>query len=163
METLEYKGYKGSAEIDVESNVCHGKILFINDLVTYEARTPAALQKEFKAAVDDYVKTCLSIGKVPEKSFNGVFNVRVSPALHQAASLRAIKDKTKLNDVMVCALDAYLNAVTKTLPDNAVTVIYTSDKVGKFLTGNFEMTAISNALVSGNPELEPSNYAYPHH
>ena len=35
-------------------SVCRGKILFIDDLVTYEAASPATLQKEFEAAVDDY-------------------------------------------------------------------------------------------------------------
>ena len=37
-------------------SVCRGKILFIDDLVTYEAASPAKLQKEFEAAVDDYLE-----------------------------------------------------------------------------------------------------------
>ena len=33
MNILNYKGYEGTAEIDMESRICRGKILFINDLV----------------------------------------------------------------------------------------------------------------------------------
>ena len=37
MEMLAHKGYNGSIETSVEDNVLHGKVLCINDLVTYEA------------------------------------------------------------------------------------------------------------------------------
>ena len=34
---LEYKGYYGSTDVSVEDGALFGKILFINDLITYEA------------------------------------------------------------------------------------------------------------------------------
>ena len=89
--------------------VCRGKVLFIDDLVTYECASPVDLQKEFEAAVVDYLETCASVGKEPLRPFRGQFNVRVAPALHRAASLRAAKDGVALNDVVVRALDAFLN------------------------------------------------------
>ena len=55
MDILKYKDYEGTAELDMSRGVCRGKILFINDLVTYEAASPADLQREFEAAVDDYL------------------------------------------------------------------------------------------------------------
>lgn len=58
MTTLKYKDYEGSAELDTERMMYRGKILFIDDLVTYQATTPQDLQKEFEAAVDDYIETC---------------------------------------------------------------------------------------------------------
>ncbi len=61
MDVLKYKDYEGTAELDMERKVCRGKILFIDDLVTYEADTPAKLQHEFEAAVDDYIETCSSL------------------------------------------------------------------------------------------------------
>lgn len=108
MTTLEYKGYQGSAEVDAETDVLVGKILFITDLVTYEAKTVQSLRKEFQAAVDDYLETCLQLGRDPQQPFSGVFNVRVGPALHRAAAIRAQKDGVKLNAVMVNALERYL-------------------------------------------------------
>lgn len=110
METLKYKDYEGSAELDMTRGVCRGKILCIEDLVTYESKLPANLQKEFQAAVDDYIETCAALGREAQKPFKGVFNVRVSPTLHKAAVQRAIAENVKLNDVVVRALDAFLNA-----------------------------------------------------
>lgn len=109
MKILSYKGYEGSAEVDMEAEVCRGKILFIPDLVTYEAETPKQLQREFEAAVDDYLETCRELDREPQKPFRGSFNVRVSHQLHRAAAVRAVMDDVSLNDVVVRALDCYLN------------------------------------------------------
>jgi len=110
MDVLKYKDYEGTAELDMERKVCRGKILFIDDLVTYEADTPVKLQHEFEAAVDDYIETCSSLGREPQKPLRGQFNVRIPPAMHKDAVLRALTDKVKLNDVVVRALDAFLYA-----------------------------------------------------
>ncbi len=74
---LRYKGFIGSIEISIEDDCLHGKLLFINDLVTYEARTPNQLQAEFESAVEDYLTTCKELGRSPDKPFKGTFNIRV--------------------------------------------------------------------------------------
>lgn len=109
MDLLHYNGYEGTAEVDVARRVCRGRILFIDDLVTYESRTPERLQSEFEAAVDDYIDTCRKLGKEPQRPFKGLFNVRVPSALHRAAAVRATQDGVTLNEVMVQALSAYLS------------------------------------------------------
>jgi predicted HicB family RNase H-like nuclease len=73
MGSIRYKGYEGSVESDAERNVLRGRVLFISDLVTYEATDKERLQKEFEAAVDDYVTTCLSLGRHPQTS-SGTLN-----------------------------------------------------------------------------------------
>jgi predicted HicB family RNase H-like nuclease len=60
---LKYKNYKRTAELDILRGVYRGKFLFIVDLVTYIADRALELQKEFEAAVDDYIKTCQLISK----------------------------------------------------------------------------------------------------
>lgn len=109
MNILKYKDYEGTAELDMGRGVCRGKILFVDDLVTYEAASPRDLQKEFEEAVDDYLKTCASLGKEPQRPLRGLFNVRVPPELHRAAALRATSDAVSLNEVMVQALDSYVH------------------------------------------------------
>jgi len=109
VDILKYKGYEGTAELNMSRQVCRGKILFINDLVTYEAASPSGLQKEFEAAVDDYIDTCAQLGREPQKSLKGQFNVRIPPDLHKAVALRALEDNVSLNDVVVRALDAFVN------------------------------------------------------
>jgi len=108
MNILNYKGYEGTAEIDMDSLVCRGKILFIYDLVTYQAADPVSLIKEFEAAVDDYIETCEELGRDPHKPLKGQFNVRVSPELHKKALVRATSEGTSLNKVVVNALEYYL-------------------------------------------------------
>lgn len=135
MDILKYKDYEGTAELDMSRRVCRGKILFIDDLVTYEAPSPAALQKEFEAAVDDYIETCAALGREPQKPLKGQFNVRIPPALHKAAVLRAVADNVFLNDVVVHAIDAYVNAradinhnvrVTLDFPEESMKTIVSS-------------------------------------
>ena len=109
MDILKYKDYEGTAELDMTRHVCRGKLLFIDDVVTYEADHPEKLQAEFEAAVEDYLQTCIAVGKEPQRPFRGMFNVRVSPLLHRAASLRAVADAVSLNDVVVQALTAYVS------------------------------------------------------
>lgn len=63
---LTYGPYKGTVEVDLVNYVCRGKVLFIDDVVTYEADSLPELQGQFEAAVDDYINTCVEIGKDPQ-------------------------------------------------------------------------------------------------
>lgn len=109
MDILKYKDYEGTTELDMTRGICRGKVLFIDDLVTYESAFPAELQKEFEAAVEDYLQTCVAVGKAPQRPFRGLFNVRVTPTLHRAATLRAVVDGVSLNEVVVRALGAFVS------------------------------------------------------
>ena len=110
MDILKYKNYEGTSELDMDNFVCRGKILFIDDLVTYETDSPKKLQQEFEAAVDDYIETCEFLGREPKKPLKGQFNIRISPTLHKQAVIRALKDNIYLNDVICRAVDNYVNA-----------------------------------------------------
>ena len=109
MEIIKYKDFEGSVETDIKRNCCRGKILFIDDLVTYESDTLQGLHKQFEEAVDDYIETCLQVGKEPQKPFKGLFNVRIKPELHRAAVKKATYEVTSLNDVVSKALEKYLS------------------------------------------------------
>ncbi len=135
MDILKYKDYEGTAELDMARRICRGKILFIDDLVTYEAASPAELQTEFEAAVDDYIETCTTLGREPQKPLRGQFNVRIPPALHKAAALRALADNVSLNDVAVRALNAFVNIqsvvnhnvrVTLNIPEESMKTLVSS-------------------------------------
>lgn len=104
-----YNGYEGTAEIDLESQICRGKILFIDDLVTYQADSPKNLEIAFQEAVDDYLDTCATLGREPLKPLKGLFNVRVPPEIHKALVLKAIVEEVTLNEVVVRALTAYVS------------------------------------------------------
>ena len=107
---LHYKGFDGSIEISIDDNCLHGKILFIDDLVTYEAETPAQLQSEFEAAVEDYLATCEELGRVPNKPLSGTFNVRIGSELHQKVARYAAASNSSINEVVKHALDECVKA-----------------------------------------------------
>lgn len=107
--TLEYKGYSGSIEVSIEDACLYGKILFITDIVTFEAETPQELKKAFESAVDDYVITCEEIGKEPQKPFKGTFNIRISPELHREAAVAAQRNGISLNELTERAIQQYVH------------------------------------------------------
>jgi predicted HicB family RNase H-like nuclease len=109
MSYYEYKGYYGSCKVSVEDNCLHGKIEFIDDLVNYEAETAEELKKEFMLAVDDYLEHCKAIGKTPNQTCKGSFNVRIGSELHQKLVLKAEKAGKSLNDYIKSIVEQDVN------------------------------------------------------
>lgn len=101
MNHFEYKGYLGSAEIDVESRVLVGKLLFLRDVVAYSGTDVNGLEAAFREAVDEYLATCAELGDEPDVPCKGSFNVRVGAPLHREIALKARARGIGLNE-MVC-------------------------------------------------------------
>lgn len=106
---FEYKGYLGSAEVDLDDNLLVGRLLFIKDVVSYVADSPRALEAAFREAVDDYLATCAQLGDQPDAPCKGTFNVRVGPDRHKEAVLAALKRGISLNDLVSQAIDAFVH------------------------------------------------------
>jgi len=69
----------------------------IDDLVTFEADNAQELEDNFHTAVDDYLETCRSLGREPQKVYKSVFNVRIEPELHKKVYQEALKAGVSLN------------------------------------------------------------------
>ena len=102
---LEYKGYYATVHFNAEDEVFHGKIIGINDHVSFEGTTVTDLKAAFHEAVDDYLETCKELGKEPEKTYKGSFNVRIPSELHREAARVAAMKNMSLNDFVRCAID----------------------------------------------------------
>ena len=153
-EPMTYKGYYGSAEVSVEDDVLHGRLLFIKDVVTYEAETPGALMTAFQEAVDDYLATCQEMGETPDVPFKGTFNVRVGPSRHREAALAARRKGQSLNDYVVKAIDNALGApnhvggpvtVTLTISDNSPAGLMPMQMTQQLQWGQYVSTATDHA------------------
>jgi predicted HicB family RNase H-like nuclease len=59
---LEFKGFIGSVHFSSKDETFFGKLEGVNDLVTFEGVTVAALKKSFIAAVLDYKSLCRMTG-----------------------------------------------------------------------------------------------------
>lgn len=104
---FKYREYIGSILISVEDNILHGKIECIRDVVSYEAENLTQLKIEFEAAVDDYLETCEMLGKDPDKTLSGTFNVRVGSERHKNLHTESLKTGKNLNELVNYIIDDY--------------------------------------------------------
>lgn len=102
---LQYKDYYASVHFSSEDEVFFGKILGINDLVNFEGASVKELKKAFHEAVDDYLETCEQVGKEPNKTYKGTFNVRIPTYLHKEAAVFAAINNVSLNDFIKTAIN----------------------------------------------------------
>ena len=107
---LKYKSYFGSIECSIEDEILFGKIECINDLVTYEGETVNDIKLAFEEAVDDYLETCSTLGREPEKPMSGTFNIRIGEDLHKKAYIHAKSEGISLNDFIRAAVSEKLTA-----------------------------------------------------
>jgi predicted HicB family RNase H-like nuclease len=108
-DVLEYNGYYGSVLFSAEDDVFYGKLLSIDDLVNFEGTTVKEIKKAFREAVDDYLETCKKLGKEPNKTYKGTFNVRIPTDLHKAAAVYAALNNISLNDFVKTAIQYALS------------------------------------------------------
>ncbi|BCI68084.1 hypothetical protein AAJCM20276_27080 [Acetobacter aceti] len=67
MSKMTYKGYHARVEFEPNDGVFAGRLAGINDIITFEADNVKGLEEAFHEAVEDYLETCQSIGKDPQK------------------------------------------------------------------------------------------------
>ena len=103
-----YKGYYGSVEFSDEDNVFFGRIIGINDHITYEGDSVKGLRHDFEEAVEEYLETCLQLGKEPEKAYKGSFNVRIDPTLHRQLAIYSSSNGKTLNSTVEEAIRSYI-------------------------------------------------------
>jgi len=104
MNVFRYQGFIGSIMVDSEEKCLYGKLLYINDLVTYEAATVLKLETEFKKSVNEYLATCKELDREPLKPFRGSLNVRIGSSLHKDAAFHAAQDGVTLNEYIKLAI-----------------------------------------------------------
>jgi predicted HicB family RNase H-like nuclease len=95
---ITYKNYIAEVHYSNDDEVFHGKVLGINDLVTFEGQSVKELKKAFKEAVEDYLLTCAEMGRTPDKTYKGSLNVRLNSQLHKSAAIAAARNNLSLND-----------------------------------------------------------------
>ncbi|STZ64139.1 Uncharacterized protein encoded in hypervariable junctions of pilus gene clusters [Moraxella lacunata] len=104
---MTYKGYIGEFTLDNDDEMFYGKLIGINQLVTFEADNAHDLKQAFYDSVDDYLAFCAEQGIEPDKPFKGSFNVRIDSELHRRAYM-ASRDSS-LNAFVGQAISEKLN------------------------------------------------------
>jgi len=109
---LEYKGYYGSVEYDLDSKMLYGKLIGIKGAYIYEGKTLEKLEEDFRQFVEDYLYDCKQDGIKPQKPNLGTFNVRVGAELHFKASDKAKERNQSLNHFVKQAIEHELERQT---------------------------------------------------
>jgi len=111
---MNYKGYTASLEIDVEAGIIFGRVLDINDVVTFKGKTVEEARQEFCKSVDDYLAFCEDLGEEPDKPFSGKLPFRTTPERHRQIFIAATKAGKSINawmdEVLSIAADQGINA-----------------------------------------------------
>jgi len=94
---MTYKGYSTSIEFDVDDHILVGRILDVDDIITFHSESVKGFEKAFHQAIDEYVAACEKIGQAPEKPASGRLMLRISPTVHAAALKAAGRSRQSLN------------------------------------------------------------------
>ncbi len=108
---MTYKGFIGTVDFSAEDHLFYGKIIGVNDLVTFEGTTVDELEASFRYMVDKHVEDCEAEGRPAEKSYKGVFNIRVGSDLHRKAAQLARMKGITLNQLIKKALQKELEDI----------------------------------------------------
>lgn len=113
---MTYKGYTANLEVDVEAEIIFGRVLDINDVVTFKGRTVEEARQEFYKSVDDYLAFCEDLGEEPDKPFSGKLPFRTTPEHHRQIFIAASKAGKSIN--------AWMDEVLSIAADNAINTNY---------------------------------------
>jgi predicted HicB family RNase H-like nuclease len=95
--TMSYKGYIASMIFDAEDKIIVGRVLDVDDIITFHGESVSEFETNFHAAVDDYRSACEQLGSAPEKPASGKLMLRVAPTVHAAALKAAARSGVSLN------------------------------------------------------------------
>lgn len=107
---LQLGEYSAVVQYSGEDEVFYGKIIGINDLVSFEGTSITELKAAFEEAVEDYLETCRELQKEPNKMYKGSFNVRIDPDLHRKAAFCSAQNNMSLNEFIGYAVKFTLDA-----------------------------------------------------
>ena len=97
MNAMTYKGYTARIEYDPRDEIFVGRVLGIEDRITFHGATVGTLRRDFRAAIDHYLVDCAARGRAPQKPYSGKILLRVAPEIHARATLIAEAQGKSLN------------------------------------------------------------------
>ncbi len=97
MNVMTYKGYKARVEFDPRNSIFVGRVLGMEDSISFHGATVAELKERFVAAITHYIADCKATGRKPEKPASGKVLLRIPPEVHAKALIVARASGKSLN------------------------------------------------------------------
>ena len=103
--SMSYKGYTTSMIFDIDDKIIVGRVLDIDDIISFHGESVAEFESHFHAAVEDYLAASAELESAPEKPASGKVMLRIAPEIHAAALRAAAQSGSSLNKWAERALD----------------------------------------------------------
>lgn len=97
-ELMEYKGFKAKVEYSAEDEVFFGRLIGIEDIVTFEGITVSELKKAMRDAVEFHIEVCERIGQKVKKPYSGKLLFRLPSELHAKIAESAVRNGKSINE-----------------------------------------------------------------
>jgi predicted HicB family RNase H-like nuclease len=97
MNSMTYLGYTARMDFDVDDKIIVGRVVDIDDIITFHGASVPEFEAAFKTAVDGYIHACEQLGQAAEKPASGRLMLRVSPVVHAAAVKASARSGQSLN------------------------------------------------------------------
>ena len=101
-----YKSYTASMVFDAEDKIIVGRVMNIDDIISFHGESVSGFEVNFHAVIDDYIAACALLGSKPEKPASGKLMLRIAPEVHAAALKAAARNGISLNKWAEKALGA---------------------------------------------------------
>jgi predicted HicB family RNase H-like nuclease len=102
--SMTYKGYTASMVFDAEDKIIVGRVVEIDDIISFHGVSIDEFEANFHAAIEGYIAACSQLGSTPEKPASGKVMLRIAPEVHDAALRAAAGNGTSLNKWAEAAL-----------------------------------------------------------
>ncbi len=110
MNTMTYKGYFAKINFDERDSIFWGKVIGIQENITFEGETVAQLTEDFHNAIDHYLVDCKKQGLTPAKPYSGKLTLRVPPGIHAKIAVAAAHAGKSLNKWVTDTLDQVVHS-----------------------------------------------------
>jgi predicted HicB family RNase H-like nuclease len=95
--SMSFKGYTASMIFDTEDKVIVGRVVDIDDIISFHGSSVSEFETNFHAAIEDYLSAAKVLGSPAEKPASGKVMLRIAPEIHAAALRAAARSGISLN------------------------------------------------------------------
>ena len=99
-----YKGYTTSLVFNTEDKIIVGRVLDIDDIISFHGGSISEFETNFHSAVESYLAASKELESAPERPASGKVMLRIAPRVHAAALKAASRSGISLNKWAEAAL-----------------------------------------------------------
>jgi predicted HicB family RNase H-like nuclease len=116
---ISYRGHYARITFDPSADAFHGRVLGMQDVISFYGRTSDELREEMRAAVEDYIAWCKAEGDKPEKSWAGKLTLRPDEDVRRRVLIAAAARGQSVNAWINQVIDREARKVLADLDDSA--------------------------------------------